>query len=339
VAGVLSRRPSALLLGLLALVLALAGTGCGPGGSTRPNAEATLLLDFQPNAVHAGIYVATARGFDEAEGVELTVQAPGDGASGVKLLEANRVQFAILDIHDLALARQEGADLVGVMAIVQRPLAAILARPGIEDPAGLEGERVGVTGLPSDDAVVDSIVRGAGGDPAKVRKTQIGFDAVRSLVTGRVRGATAFWNAEGVRARRELPGVREFRVDEFGAPRYPELVLVTRTATAQDRPEEVQAVVTALRRGYRETVLGPEEAVSRLVDAVDGLERVQVQRELDAVSPAFTAGSGAIGTLDLPQLRRWAAWEAEFGITREPPDVALAFAPRFAVQGVIADGG
>lgn len=332
----LRRRPLVLVSVLLA---ALAAAGCGPGSGDRPNTEATLLLDFQPNAVHAGIYVATARAFDEAEGVELLVQAPGEGSSGVKLLQANRAQYAILDIHDLALARQEGADLVGVMAVVQRPLAAILARPGVRDPADLEGERVGVTGLPSDDAVVDSIVRGAGGDPRKVRKTQIGFGAVRSLATGRVRGATAFWNAEGVLAKEEVPGVREFRVDDFGAPRYPELVLVTRRVTVQDRPAEVQAVVTALRRGYREAVLGPEEAVGRLVDAVDGLDRAQVQDEFDAVSPAFAAASGTIGTFDLAQLRRWAAWEAEFGITREPPDVAQAFAPRFAERGVVSDGG
>ncbi len=336
-AGVLSRRPPILLAILLAL--ALPAAGCGSGASDRPNTEATLLLDFRPNAVHAGIYVATTRAFDEAEGVELLVQAPGEGTSGVKLLQANRAQFAILDIHDLALARQEGADLVGVMAIVQRPLAAILARPGVEDPADLEGERVGVTGLPPDDAVVDSIVRGAGGDPDEVRRTQIGFDAVRSLATGRVAGATAFWNAEGVLAEEEVPGVKQFRVDDFGAPRYPELVLATRSVTVQDRPAEVQAVVTALRRGYREAVLGPEEAVGRLVDAVDGLDRVQVQKEFDAVSPTFTATSGAIGTLDLAQLRRWAAWEAEFGITREPPDVAQAFAPQFAERGVISDGG
>jgi putative hydroxymethylpyrimidine transport system substrate-binding protein len=57
------------------------------------------------------------------------------------------------------------------------------------------------------------------------------------------------------------------------------------------------------------------------------LERANVQRELDAVSPAFTAGAERFGELDAARLRRWAAWEARFGITREPPDVALAFEP------------
>ena len=56
--------------------------------------------------------------------------------------------MAILDIHDLGLAREKGRDLVGVMAFVQSPLAAVLAQPGIRTPKDLEGERAGVSGLP-----------------------------------------------------------------------------------------------------------------------------------------------------------------------------------------------
>jgi hypothetical protein len=47
------------------------------------------------------------------------------------------------------------------------------------------------------------------------------------------------------------------------------------------------------------------------------------------VSPAFTEGARRFGELDPLLLRRWAAWEARFGITRRPPDVARAFAPGF----------
>ena len=73
-----------------------------------------------------------------------------------------RAQLAVLDIHDLAIARERGRDLVGVMAIVQRPLAAVLTTGEVRTPRDLEGRKVGVTGLPSDDAVLRSIVEGAG---------------------------------------------------------------------------------------------------------------------------------------------------------------------------------
>src|ERR671924_942283 len=166
----MSRRTMLTLLVLAALALA----GCSQGSEDRPNRSATLVLDFQPNAVHAGIYLALERDYDDAEGVTLRVQAPSSSTDSVKLLLSGRAQFAILDIHDLALAREKGRDIVGVMAVVQRPLAAVMAQPQIRRPRELEGRKVGGTGLPSDDAVLSSIVRGDGGDPRKVRKVTIG---------------------------------------------------------------------------------------------------------------------------------------------------------------------
>jgi putative hydroxymethylpyrimidine transport system substrate-binding protein len=321
----MARHRSLLALALLAAVLL---AGCSHGSENAPNEHAQLVLDFQPNAVHAGIYLALERDYDDAEGVTLSVTAPSSSTDSVKLLLSGRAQFAILDIHDLALAREKGRDIVGVMAIVQRPLAAVLAQPGIARPRDLEGKKVGVTGLPSDDAVLSSIVRGDGGDPSKVHKVTIGFQAVAALLAHRVDGATAFWNAEGVALQARRPGIREFKVDDYDAPPYPELVLCVSRATLRDDRSLVAATVRALRRGYEETIADPESAVEALVDRA-GVKRVDTERELDAVSPAFTEGASRYGELDPTELRAWAQWEARFGITKRPPDVAQAFAPGF----------
>jgi putative hydroxymethylpyrimidine transport system substrate-binding protein len=315
---------------MLMLAAALALGGCGTGSDEHAaNRAATLLLDFQPNAVHTGIYMAVARGYDDALGVTLRVRVPSDSTDAVKLLVSGRTDLAVLDIHDLAIARERGRDLVGVMALVQEPLAAILAQPDVKTPRDLEGRRVGVTGLPSDDAVLRSIVAGAGGDARKVRATTIGFTAVPSLLTGRVSAATGFWNAEGAALRARRPGIREFRVDDYGAPAYPELVLTTTRATLQDEPDVVRGAVAAIARGYAEALSDPESAVSALLDATSGLDRAAVQRELDAISPAFTAGARAFGELDPTKLRAWARWERRFGIVKREPDIGRAFDGRF----------
>jgi putative hydroxymethylpyrimidine transport system substrate-binding protein len=316
------------LLLVLALVAALVAAGCARDSEDRPEQAAKLVLDFQPNAVHAGIYLALQRDFDGAEGVDLSVQAPSSSTDSVKLLLGGRAQFAILDIHDLALAREKGRDVVGVMALVQVPLAAVIAQPQIARPRDLEGKRVGVTGLPSDDAVLSSIVRGDGGDPAKVRRVSIGFQAVTALLARRVDGATAFWNAEGVALADKRPGMRQFKVDDFGAPPYPELVLCVSRETLDEDRALVAATVRALRRGYGEAINDPESAVEALVD-VAHVDRAPTERELDAVSPAFTEGATRYGELDPKKLAAWAQWEARFGITKRPPDVAQAFAPGF----------
>jgi putative hydroxymethylpyrimidine transport system substrate-binding protein len=218
--------------------------------------------------------------------------------------------------------------VVGVMAVVQRPLAAVMAQPEVRRPRDLEGRKAGVTGLPSDDAVLDSIVRGDGGAPSKVRKVTIGFQAVAALLAHRVDAATAFWNAEGVALSAQRPGIRQFKVDDYGAPPYPELVLCVSRETLQDDRATVASTVRALRRGYQEAIADPESAVEALVDSAH-VKRDETARELDAVSPAFTEGAPRFGALDPTALRAWARWEARFGITKRPPDVALAFAPGF----------
>jgi putative hydroxymethylpyrimidine transport system substrate-binding protein len=312
-------------LALAVLALAAALAGCGGDGSSSRLRPATLLLDFTPNAVHAGIYSALGRHYDRDEGVRLTVRQPSASADAVKLLVAGRTDLAVLDVHDLGLARAKGADLVGVLALVQRPLAAVLAQPSVRTPRGLEGKRVGVTGVPSDDAVLRSVVTGSGGDPRRVGTVTIGFNAVPALLARRVAGATAFWNAEGVALRRRRPGIREFRVDRYGAPSYPELVVCVTRRTLRTRRPLVRAVVRALRRGYGWAIGHPAGAVEDLLSAAPGLDRSLTAAQLAAVRPAFRFPGGRFGVLDPARLRAWAAWDVRFGILERPPDVTRAF--------------
>ena len=319
----MGQRRRWLALAVLALAaLAVAGCGGGSSGSTRP---ATLLLDFTPNAVHAGIYSALDLHYDRDAGVRLTVRQPSASADAVKLLVAGRTDLAVLDIHDLGLAREKGADLVAVLALVQRPLAAVLAQPAVRTPGGLQGRRVGVTGVPSDDAVLRSIVAGAGGDPRRVRTVTIGFNAVPALLARRVAGATAFWNAEGVALRRRRPGIREFRVDAYGAPSYPELVVCVTRHTLRTRRGLVADVLRALRRGYAWASAHPAGAVDALISAAPGLDRSLTAAQLAAVRPAFTHPGGRFGVLSPARLRAWAAWDVRFGILPRPPNLSRAF--------------
>ena len=256
---------------------------------------------------------------------------PGASTDAIKLLETGRADFAILDIHDLAIAREHHHDIVGIMAIVERPLAAVIAQPGIRNPRELEGKTVGVTGVPSDTAVLRSIVAGAGGDPNKVRTVTIGFNAVPALLSHRVAAATAFWNDEGVALQRRRPGFHIFRVDAYGAPSYPELVLAATRSTLTQQPGIAHAIVRTLVRGYGVTLTDPEGSAADLEQSVTGLDPTLVSAELSAEEPAFLAPDGNFGELTLSTLRAWAKWEARFGIVKRPPNVLQTFDPRFIV--------
>jgi putative hydroxymethylpyrimidine transport system substrate-binding protein len=313
-------RPALILRGAAALAAALAACTVGCGGGHQAAQPVRLVLDFTPNAAHAGIYAATHDGRDRAHGVHLAIREPSASTDSLKLLAAGRAELAVLDIHDLGLARERGEQVVGVGALVQRPLAAVIAGPGVTRPRELEGRRVGVTGLPSDDAVLRAVVQGDGGSFDRVRRITIGFSAVPSLVARKVAAATAFWSVEGVTLRARGVRTSEFRVDSYGAPRYPELVVVTTAGLLKRKRDLVRRTLAALEDGTRAALAHPGPVVaeiSRAGQADPGL----VRRELAAVRPALTPPL----RLDRSRLDAWAAFDTRFGILRRRPDVAAAF--------------
>jgi putative hydroxymethylpyrimidine transport system substrate-binding protein len=309
---------------LLAAVLLLTGVaGCG-GNGAEPGAPkgVTLVLDFVPNAVHSGIYAARRQGYYGDRGIDLTIRQPGESTDAPKLLEAGRADFAILDIHDLGIARERGLDVVGTMPIVQRPLAAVIARGNgpVHRPRELEGHTVGVTGLPSDEAVVDSEVSADGGDPARVNRVTIGFNAVASLAAGKVDAATGFWNAEGVALRRQGVPVRIFKVNRYGAPPYPELILTASRHTIDSDPELVDSMVAATTRGYEFASDHPDRALDDLLAEVPSLDRGDQAAQLHALRPDLHPAP-----FNRAVLHEWAAWDLEHGLLERPLDVSKAF--------------
>ncbi len=330
------RRHLAAVIAAVAAALALCACGSAShvrsasSSAARHVQPASLVLDFTPNAVHVGIYMALAHHLDTRNGIDLHVEIPGASTDAISELEAGRVNFAILDIHDLALARAKSAPIVGILPIVQQPLAAVVAAPQIGSPRRLAGRTVGVTGDPSDLAVLHSVVAGSGGDPAKVHTVNIGFNAVADLLSGRVQAATAFWNDEGVTLERRKPGFHIFRVDRYGAPSYPELVVCATSAGLKADPSRARALVKTLTEGYDEALAHPAAAAHALESQVSGLDASLVSAELPGLEKAFTGPEHRFGVLDMALLARWARWEARFGIVQRPPDVRAMFDAAFA---------
>jgi putative hydroxymethylpyrimidine transport system substrate-binding protein len=307
-----ARRPSfSWALALVALCLA----GCGGGGEGRPTVR--IALDFTPNAAHAPIFAAATEGPGRGQ-PRIEIRQPSSSTDSLKLLATGRADLAVLDIHDLGLARERGEDLVGVGVLVNRQLASVIARAEVRRPRDLEGKRVGVTGVPSDDAVLRAVVERDGGRFDRVKRVTIGFTAVPSLVARKVAAVTAFWNVEGVTLRRRGVRTREFRLDARGS-RYPELVFVTTRAKLRaERAKLAKALFEIDMRGSARTP-SPKvvDAIAKAGETDPGL----IRAELAAVRRGFL--TGVRPTRD--GLRNWARFDVRYGILKRPPDLRRAF--------------
>src|SRR3954468_11738974 len=248
------------------LVLAVLVAGCGNSSSNEAGpAHVSLALDFTPNAAHAPIYTAVRTGADRRHGLRLRLLGPGPGTpDSLKLVTSGRADVGVLDIHDLGLAAERGADVVGIGALVQKPLAAVIARGAVKRPRDLAGKTVGVTGLPSDVAVLNAVVSGDGGDFSAVKQHTIGFSAVPQMVAGKVDAVTAFWNAEGVMLHTRGVATSDFRVDRYGAPPYPEVVLFAKRSTVATRRKQLRGLLAALADGVKSVHDDPTGAIVQI---------------------------------------------------------------------------
>ena len=318
-----TRRGAAALAGAIVVAASIAlAAGCGSGGSGGRHAPSIVVaLDFTPNPVHAPIFTAVREGDDLRHGIRIRIQTPGSQPDSLKLLSAGRADVGILDIQDLGLARLKGADIVAIGALVQRPLAALVAQPQIRSPRDLAGKTVGVSGLPSDPAFLRAIVGHVGGDYRAIRQVTIGFAAVSALLTKRVAAVPAFWNVEGVILRRKGLPVKEFRIDDYGAPKFPEVVLMVRRSTLEHRRGDLVRFLAAVRDGLRST-LAHRDAAARQIARAAGTPDVALERaELDAVAPAMLPPL----RLDRRVLEQWADFDVRTGLLPRRPNVDRAF--------------
>ena len=306
---------------LIAALLAAALAGCGGSEGSASGGRVVVALDFTPNAAHAPIYLAAREGADRRNGVRLAIRTPGPGPDSLKLLAAGRADLAVLDVNDLGLARERGQDLVGVAALVQRPLGAIIAQPSIRRPRDLEGKRVGVSGLPSDPAFLRAILSRDGGELSKVHQITIGFGAVANMITGKIAAVPAFWNAEGVTLRMRGIPVREFRVDDYGAPRFPEVVLVTTRHTLERRRRAVAGAIAAISDGVQATVSNRALATDVIAAAAGEGDKKLIRAQVDAIAPAFLPPM----RLNRSVLEQWSAFDARTGLLPHPLDIDRAF--------------
>jgi putative hydroxymethylpyrimidine transport system substrate-binding protein len=318
----------ALALALLALIAA----GCGekedvlePSGSKGVE----LMLDYFPNADHAGIYAAQAGGHFEQAGLDVEIRQPPDPAAPIKQVAAGRVDLAISYEPEVLRARDQGLRVVSVGAIVQEPLTSIISLPEakITKPPDLRGKTVGTAGIDYQSAYLQTILDEAGVPADSVKERNVGFSLTPALLTGKVDAVLgAFWNYEGTELKMRGKNPRIIRMEEAGVPTYDELVLVANKDSLERDADKIRAFIGALSRGVRDLEANPDEAIEGLLEANPDLDP-ELQREVVEVTlPLFLAPEGKpYGWQDPAEWDAFAAWMQENQLLERPPDVSSSF--------------
>jgi putative hydroxymethylpyrimidine transport system substrate-binding protein len=322
------RLVAAVLCGAVALV----ALGCGekedalePSGSKRVE----LMLDYFPNADHAGIYAAQAGGHFEQAGLGVEIRQPPDPAAPIKQVAAGRVDLAISYTPEVLRARDQGLSVVSVGAIVREPLTSIISLPEakIDRPRDLRGKTVGTAGIDYQSAYLQTILAESGVAPGTVTERNVGFSLTPALLTGRVDAVLgAFWNYEGTELRLRGRRPQIIRMDEAGVPAYDELVLVANEDALERDGDKIRAFIGALSRGTRDLRRDPDRAIEGLLEANPDLDP-ELQRAVVKVTlPLFLPpGDQPFAWQDPAEWDAFAAWMHDSDLLENPPDARGAY--------------
>jgi putative hydroxymethylpyrimidine transport system substrate-binding protein len=334
-----NRRRAVSSIAAIALLSALAVAACGGGSSDEKSSaatgstpapgtgaklasptKATLILDFVPNAVHAGIYRAVAAGYYKENNLDLRILTPTSTSDPLKLIDAGRVDIGIADGINVASLVAKNRPVKGIMALTERPLAGIitLKKSGYTSPANLNGKTIGITGDPSDRPITKWIIDQGGGNYDSAKIVTIGFNGVTNLESGRVNGFTGFFPADGVQVQVDGYPTTIFRLDEYKAPSYPGLVVFSTDQRIQEKPGVMKAFVDATVHGYEDTLKNPQQSLNDLLAQNRTLKRKLQAAQLQAFMPLFQGAAPRYGVFEEENINAFGSWLVQVGLLKTP---------------------
>ena len=314
-----------IVIAVLLAALAFAGCGGGGGGSGG-NERFDLALDFYVNPDHAGIYTALDRGYFADAGLDVEPQVPSDPSAPIKQVAAGRVDLAISYEPEVALARDQGLDVVAVATLVNGPLTSLISLPdsGVRSTADLAGKTVVTAGIPYQAAYLQTILERAGVDPGSVDQVDVGFNLMQPLISGRADAMFGgFLNVEGVDLAERGLDPRVVPVDRLGVPTYDELVLVADGERLASDPEPIREFIAALERGTYAAARDPQAATDAIVAAGNGLDPDLTRAEVDKTLPRLLPpGDMPYGWMDRKGWQRFAGYLYDAGQLDSRPDAS-----------------
>lgn len=301
-------------------LLVLAAVACGAAvaaASAASTRHVSLLLDWTPNPDHVGLFDARDTGRFARAGLDVSIQSPSDPTAALKLVAVGRADLAVSYEQEVFLAGEKGLPVQAVAAVVPRPLNSIMAiEPGIRSVRDLKGKTIGITGVPADDAALDTALASAGLTRRDVKVVHVGYSLLPALLAHRVDAVLGVYrNVEGVELQQRGLHPTILPLDRVGIPTYDELVLVAsrhRLATDAGYASAVRRFVGAFLSGTADARAHPARALAILEKDTASPKKFLVKAT--PATLALLGGPGGVGCLRTADWARFGAWMHRRGL-------------------------
>ncbi|KAF4549255.1 Hypothetical protein D9617_22g066000 [Elsinoe fawcettii] len=291
----------------------------------KPPTSIRVALDWTPNTLHTGLFLAKALSFYTSAKLDVTLLPPPADYSTTpaRLLASGEADLAICPSEScLAYAESGKVQLQAIYAICQRDASAIVTtKPEFRSLRALERGTYGSYNAKYEDAIVRSMVSHAGGngEGMKIEGQRGKLSLFESTRKGEVDATWVFLPWEGVEA--ELDGVEMgvFRPGDCGVP-YGYSPVICRKRDGGVSEEALKSFVRETARGYQVAMNDVGKAVEVMMGNVEGRSEDFLRKSQEAINGYYgdTAATTAfaLGQMDERKWETWVSWLREKGLLK-----------------------
>jgi NitT/TauT family transport system substrate-binding protein len=328
----LSRRYA--LTAFAALALAAGSLATPVPAAAESLTKASLRLKWLPQAQFAGFYVALAKGYYKAEGIDLTINPGGPNLLTENLVATGADTFGLSGGTDSVFAaRDKGLPIVCIGVAHQlTPFVFVARKDGpVKTLQDFKGKTV-TTWFTGANHVLNGMLakEGIKTDEVKIQPQQV---SVTPFVDGSVDVVTATTYNElyTIEARVPKDNLKTFVAEDYGIT-FPRDTLVVAESTAKEKPDLVKAFLRASIRGWKDAFADPKGGVDAVMAVAPTLDRAHQEFMLAEVKHLMTAGKVAQNGLfwiDSGAIKTAHDFFLKYGVISKPLDLAAAYDSSF----------
>lgn len=273
-----------------------------------------VALDWTPNTIHSGLFIAKAKNFYSDAGLDVHLLPPDTSYSTTpaRRLEAGEVDLAICP-SESCIAHAEGGKmkLQAIYAILQKDASAIVSiGDSFAKMKDLQGGKYGSYNARYEDHIVRAMVAADDGDGSKVtiEGNKGKLSLFEELKAGNVDATWIFLPWEGVEARQEGIKLNVFRTEDFSVPYGYSPVIAYNAAKSKVSDEVLQKFVQATRKGYEAALGDPHIAVESLKDHCVPARSKEFLLESQQDINKYYEDHDTLGSMEGSKWKTWVDW-------------------------------
>lgn len=314
------------------LLAAIAATTTLPVVNLRAQTvtKASLRLKWLPQTQFAGFYLAKARGYYAAEGIDLTINPGGPNLLTENLVATGADTFGLSGGTDSVFAaRDKGLPVVCVgishqvtpfvfVSRVDGPVKALTDFRGKTVTTWFTGANYVLLGMLAQAGIKQADLTL---QPQQVSMTPF-IDGQSDVAT-----ATVYNEYYTLMTRMGADKLRRFVPEDYGVT-FPRDTVIASEATVKEKPDLVRGFLRASMRGWREALRNPKAGVDTVMAIAPTLDRAAQEFMLTEAGKLMVAGQASKdGLLWINQDAVKSAHDflLNYEVIKKPVDLAVAY--------------